>query len=147
MQKEHLTPELMRKLAKTVDHILNPTTKGETGFVIYVYPHEEGNIEALYVSNSQLEDVKRAVSTWLQREEQKAMIGDPPADISSIRHQRAITDMKAEVTRKYQGKRVKDTQHNEEFDYRESRDWQAIYHYPDRFEIVGDAIGEEDSHE
>ena len=148
MQKEYLTPALMTKLAKTVDHILNPTVKGETGFVIFAYPHEEGDIEALYVSNSQLNDVKKAISTWLEREDKRQKqsneIGPPPQLEGVADHQRSMEEIKAEITRKYQGKRLKDTQHDEEFDYLESRDWQAIYHYPDRFEVVGDAIGEEE---
>lgn len=139
MNKEHLTPALMTKLAKTMDHMLNPSTKGETGFVLFVYPHEEGEIEALYVSNSQLEDVKKAVATWLSREEKIAQIGPPPQNEAAAVQQRALGEIKDEITRKYQGKRLRDKEHNEEFDYREGRDWQALYHYPDRFEIVSQA--------
>lgn len=142
MIKENLTPELMRKLAKVVDHMLNPTTKGETGFCVFVYPHEEGDIEALYVSNSQVEDVKKAVKTWLEREEIVGQLGAQPTKVND-EHQRSVNEMKQETTRKYQGKRIKDTQHSEDFDYNENRDWQALYHYPERFEIVGPATGEE----
>lgn len=137
MDKEHITPELMSKLAKTVDKLLNTAEPGKTGFCLFVYPHEPGNIDALYVSNTELEDVKRAVATWLQRSNED--IKPINSNIPAVQAQNELIKARDAITAKYLGKRVLDKDNNEQYDYQEQRDWQAIYHYPDRFEIVGPA--------
>jgi len=45
-------------------------------------------------------------------------------------------DMK-ERCKEYEGKRLRDLLFKEQFDFNLSRDWYAVWHCPDRFEIVG----------